>query len=247
MGAARAALSLSIAFAGIAGRAGYLEAFFISTVGTVLHQLNSGLVARYAVDFGGTMSIFIFGGTMGTIMALLLSWKQGNQFYVHPEYTSNKMSRTLALLGGAFCWFLFPVLNMDVSPNLFIYSNGAISTFICISGSVVTMVGICFVVEQRIELRCLITSIIAGGVIIGSSSTNIYNPVGALLMGVIAAILQYIFVRIEVVIGMKPLWSNGVLFLFVGQGIVGGYASAIFRAINITSGSFGTLYNNLSP
>lgn len=84
VGAAKSALALSIAFAGIAGRAGYLEAFLISTLGTLFHQLNSGLVARYAVDFGGTMNIFIFGGAMGTVMALLLSCKQGDQFYAHP-------------------------------------------------------------------------------------------------------------------------------------------------------------------
>jgi len=184
---------------------------------------------------------------MGTVMALLLCFKHKNQFYAHPEYTSNKMSRTLALLGGAFCWLLFPILNMDLSPDLFIFSNGPISTFICISSSVVTMVGICFMVEQRIELRCFITSIIAGGVVIGASSTNIYNPLGALFMGFLAAILQYIFIRIEVHTGMKPLWSNGILFLFVVQGVIGGFASAVFRAINITSGSFGSLYNSLSP
>ena len=84
MSAAKAALSLSIAFAGIAGRAGYLEAFLIATLGTVFHQLNTGLVARYAVDLGGTMGIFIFGGTMGTVMALLLCCRHKNQFYAHP-------------------------------------------------------------------------------------------------------------------------------------------------------------------
>ena len=51
-------------------------------------------------------------------------------------------------------------------------------------------------------------------------------------MGVVAAVLQYIFVRIEIIMGMKPLWSNGILFLFVVQGVVGGFASAVFRAIN---------------
>lgn len=66
-------------------------------------------------------------------------------------------------------------------------------------------------------------------------------------MGVFAAIFQYIFVRIEINIGMKPLWSNGVLFLFLVQGIIGGFSSAIFRPINITSGNFGPLYNTLSP
>lgn len=46
--------------------------------------------------------------------------------------------------------------------------------------------------------------------------------------------------------GMRPLWSNGVFFLFTVQGFLGGFLSAIFRAINKTSGSFGALYTSLT-
>ena len=197
-----------------------------------MYLFNSELISRFAVDHGGTISVFLFGGSMGVIMALMLSWKQGDSFYAHKEYTSNKLSRTLALMGAAFCWIFFPVLNFNVSPDLFIYSHGAISTIICISSSVATMVGISLAIDGKMNLRCLITSVIAGGVIIGSSSTNIFNPLGALIMGVIAAVGQYFFVKLEVMMGMKPLWSNGVLFLFVAQGIIGGIASAVFRELH---------------
>ena len=107
------------------------------------------------------------------------------------------------------------------------------------------MVAVCLIVEQRIELRCLITSIIAGGVIVGSSSIHIYNPLGALFLGTLAGILQYFFCKLDIMMGMKPLWSNGVLFLFVGQGFIGGFASDIFKAINKTSTSFGSSYGTL--
>jgi len=182
---------------------------------------------------------------MGVIMSLLLSWKQEGMFFAHVEYTSNKMSRTLTVLGSAFIWICFPFLNTNVSSSLFIYSHGAISTFICISASVATMVGISLTIDQRVDLRCFLSSIIAGGGIVGSSSTNIYNPLGALVLGVIAAILQYIFCKIDVMMGMKPIWSNGVLFLFVVHGFLGGILSSIFRAINQTSTTFGGLYSAL--
>ena len=101
-------------------------------------------------------------------------------------------------------------------------------------------------IDQKLDLRCILTAPIAGGVIIGSSSTNIYSPLAALFLGVIAAVTQYFFNKVEVIIGLRPYWSNGVLFLFAVQGFIGGILSSIFRAINKTSGNFGTLYNSLT-
>ena len=83
VGAAKCALSLSVAFSAIGGRAGFLEAFLVVLVGTPIHQLNTELVARFATDYGGTISVFLFGGCMGIIMSLMLSWKQDGMFYAH--------------------------------------------------------------------------------------------------------------------------------------------------------------------
>lgn len=135
---------------------------------------------------------------------------------------------------------------MDLTSQLFVYSNGGLSTFMCISTSVVMMVALCLTIDNRLNLRGIITATIAGGVIVGSSSAYIYNPLEALILGAIAGGLQFIFNRIEIKLGMKPLWSNGVLFLFVVQGFLGGFLSSIFRAINKTSGEFGSLYTSLS-
>ena len=157
------------------------------------------------------------------------------------------MSRTYSIIGAAFCYIFFPVLNMDISPQLFLQSNAGISTFICISASVMSILGICLIVDQRIDLRSLVTAPIAGGVIIGSSSAMIYNPLEALIMGTVAGVLQFAFNKLELkYIGMKPYWSNGVLFLFAVQGFIGGLFSSVYRAINKTSGSFGSLYTSLT-
>jgi hypothetical protein len=192
------------------------------------------------------MTVFLFGGAMGTILAVLLSFKEGASINAHPEYSASRMSRTLALIGSVFCWVFFPTLNMNISPQLFLFSNAGIATFFCISTSVVTMVALCLVVDRRLNLRCLITAPIAGGVIVGSSSLHIYNPLEAMILGVTAASLQFLFNKIELKMGMRPLWSNGVFFLFAVQGFLGGFFSSVFRAINKTSGSFGALYTALT-
>ena len=48
-----------------------------------MQQLAAELVSRFATDYGGTISVFLFGGSMGVIIALLLSWKQDGTFYAH--------------------------------------------------------------------------------------------------------------------------------------------------------------------
>lgn len=133
---------------------------------------------------------------MGAALCFILYFKQESFITGHPEYATKKINRTLALIGAAFCWVFFPVINMDISPQLFIYSNAVISTIICISACVVTMIGINLTIDARIQIRNLITAPIAGGVIIGSSSANIYTALEAIMLGMGAAALQYIFNKI---------------------------------------------------
>jgi predicted cobalt transporter CbtA len=65
---------------------------------------------------------------------------------------------------------------MDIPTSLFIYSNGGISTIYCISATVVTAIGFSLLLNGKLLFRDVITAPIAGGVIIGSSSIYIYNP-----------------------------------------------------------------------
>lgn len=80
----KCSLANVIAFAAISGRAGPLEALIISVFGTFMYELNRQLVVRYCFDFGGSMTIFCFGGFYGSIISMILySCRQKAHFENH--------------------------------------------------------------------------------------------------------------------------------------------------------------------
>lgn len=194
VGALKCALSVNIIFQSIGGRAGPLEAFFITIIGTILYELNRQILSLFSVFLGGSTTIFEFGGFAGaTIAFLLYKTKQSTMLQNHPHYTSQKFNATLSLMGAAFIWVFFPVMNMDIPPTLFVYTNAGISTLFSISAAVVAAVGVSLIAYGKLEFRDVITAPIAGGVIIGCSSTYIYNPLQSLMLGAGAGVLQVAF------------------------------------------------------
>lgn len=73
--ALKCALANCIGFSAILGRAGPLEAFFIAAFGTVGYELNRNLVDRLHWDYGGTYTVFTYGGFMSLAVGLLLRCK----------------------------------------------------------------------------------------------------------------------------------------------------------------------------
>jgi hypothetical protein len=71
----KCALANCIAFSGILGRAGPLQAFFIAAFGTVGYELNRQVVNFIHWDYGGTYTIFTYGGFMSLIIGLFLRCK----------------------------------------------------------------------------------------------------------------------------------------------------------------------------
>ena len=84
---------------------------------------------------------------------------------------------------------------MDILPQI-LYSNAGINTTICISACVVTMVRINLMVDARLQIINLIAAQIAGGVIVGISSANIFTALEVILLGILSAFLQYVFKKI---------------------------------------------------
>jgi hypothetical protein len=163
---------MSIIFAAIGGRGGPLEAMIIAIFGTILYEINRQILTLFSVNIGGSTTIFEFGGLAGGVLAILLALTRHKDIISnHSFYVSHKFNATFAMVGAAFIWVFFPVLNMDIPGTLFIYTNGGISTVISISAAVVAAVGFSLVLNGKLEFRDIITAPIAGGVIIGSSST----------------------------------------------------------------------------
>lgn len=72
-GAFKMALTLTIAFSAVVGRAGPLEILLFVLFGGGLYELNRQVISTEMYDIGGSNTIFMFGGIMGTIVAILLA------------------------------------------------------------------------------------------------------------------------------------------------------------------------------
>lgn len=150
------------------------------------------------------------------------------------------------MIGSAFIWVFIPILNQDVPTESFIWNNGALAALFAVSASVITSIAFSLVIHGKVLYRDLLVSPIAGGVMIGSSSIMIYNPMEAIILGIIAGALQTtLFNYLEKKLGNNPTVSNGVFFLFAIQGFLGGLASAVLRAI-VQGTAYATNYDSLT-
>lgn len=73
-GAFKMALTITIAFSAVVGRAGPLEILIFVLFGGCLYELNRQIISIVNYDVGGSITIFMFGGIQGTVVALLLAF-----------------------------------------------------------------------------------------------------------------------------------------------------------------------------
>lgn len=225
----KCSLANSIAFAAIAGRAGLLEAMLISLFGTILYELNRQLVSRYCFDFGGSMTVFCFGGFFGSVISIVLyHCRQKKDFKNHAFRLSGKFSYFLAAMGSLFCWVFFPFMNIDVPVSLVYNNSGGLNTIYCVSACVLTTISLTCIINGKIDLKEVILSPVAGGVAAGSSAAIINNSLSALLLGVGAAMLLVLFLQLDRLTRWVIVVENYVFYLYAVLGACAGLASAIF-------------------
>jgi hypothetical protein len=191
----------------------------------------------------------MFGGIMGTVIALMLSFTKHKDHIVnHPAYTSNRFGCTMAALGAGFFWVFFPALFFDFPSFIaagnngpFLEKHGVINSYYAIGGAVTTSLAMSAILHGRITIKDMIYAPFAGGAIIASSATLIFNPMAALLLGVIAGLLQPLFNLIDNKSSSKPRISSNTAFVFAAQGFLGSMAVGIMRAIQDNNSSFNYL------
>lgn len=202
-GAFKMALTIAIAFSAVVGRAGPLEILIFVLFGGALYELNRQILVQVNYDVGGSMTIFMFGGIQGTIVALLLAFtRQKEELVKRENYTSSRFNSTMSIIGSAFFWVFYPCIFLDV-PKLnssltvntppFLAENGMINAYWAISASVVTSLAWSAAIHGKIRIKDLMYGTFAGAAIIGTSAVHIFTPVAAILLGMIAGLLQPLF------------------------------------------------------
>lgn len=141
------------------------------------------------------------------------------------------MSYTFVGVGALFCWVFFPFLNTNIPTSLIYNYQAGINCFYCMAASVMTCVGLCCLFVGQLNLKDFVYSPVVGGVIIGTSAAFISNSVGAILLGILAGIVHFLFSRWETKIKWYFLIENNTLFLYGIQGMMGGLLSSVFVQI----------------
>lgn len=194
-------------------------------------------------DIGGSNTIFMFGGLMGTVVALMLALTKQKEHLVQREnYTSSRFNATMSIIGAAFFWVFYPTIFLDTpfwgsslsvsNTPPFLAQNGMISAYWAISSCVVTSLALSAIINGRIRIKDLMYGVFAGAAMIGTSAPLIFSPTAAVLLGIIAGLLQPIFNIIEEKLAHhKVYFSTNVPFVFAIQGLLGSLAAGIIRAI----------------
>jgi len=88
-----------------------------------------------------------------------------------------------------------PVVGVlsSASTSPFLELNGAINAYWAISACVVTSLAMSALGNGRIRIKDLMYGTFAGAAIIGTSAPHIFSPVAAILLGMIAGLLQPLF------------------------------------------------------
>jgi hypothetical protein len=178
-------------------------------VGGFFYELNRQVIAQVNYDVGGSITIFMFGGILGSVASVILAGTaQKKEMIRRSNYTSSRFNSTIAMLGSAFFWVFYPTIFYDVPNKIstterstslapFLDQNGMISAYFAISASVVTSVAMSGIIHRRIRIKDLMYGTFAGAAIVGTSAPHIFNPVGAMILGMIAGLLQPVFNIIE--------------------------------------------------
>ncbi len=118
-------------------------------------------------------------------------------------------------------------------------NNAMINAYYAISTCVVTCLALSATIHGRIRIKDLMYAPFAGAAIIASSAVHIFNPIAAILLGMIAGLIQPLLNLLEEKNAQgKSYFSTCVPFVFAFQGFLGSLAPGILRAIGDNSKAF---------
>jgi ammonia channel protein AmtB len=107
------------------------------------------------------------------------------------------------------------------------------------SASVVTSLALSAVLHGRIGIKDLLYSPICGAILVGTSAQVIFNPMAAIILGIIAGFLQPLFNIVEQRLAKGQIYfCTSAPFLFLIQGLLGGMAAGIMRVIKYNNSTF---------
>jgi len=214
------------------------------------------------VDPGGAITIHLFGGMFGLLVAVVIG------VLVKPETTNNEkealredkpsyFSSYWSFIGALFIFIMFPSFNAAFAPAGTQHRVILTTVYALTSASITAFVIARFYHHRegfRLNLNEIRDAIVAGGISVACAHSYSMPPYGGTILGAVAAILTLLghwfiapaFVNSKVMFFFDV---RGAFYRHAIPGLLAAVASSIALAAYKTSGTTtgGQLYDSLYP
>ncbi len=172
------------------GKTGPLQLIVVAAIEIVVFSINVhiGVDILGAVDAGGSMFVHTFGAYFGLACARVLNQKWHDSHAKNgPVYHSD----LFAMIGTIFLWMCWPSFNAALVPADQQY-RAVINTYLALVACVLISFAMTQLVNKRgkFDIVHIQNATLAGGVAVGTVADFMIQPVGALIIGALAAMIS---------------------------------------------------------
>lgn len=242
------AAAVLITYGALLGKVSRLQLLVIAILECIFFAINEAVIVEYLhiSDVGGSIVVHLFGAYFGlTISAIIRNYgdengKEGSVYH----------SDLFSMIGTLFLWVFWPSFNAGpVGGHPEQQNRAIVNTYFALAACVVTtfFVSVCVDKKYRLNMVHIQNATLAGGVAVGTSADLMIKPWGAILIGMIAAIIStlgYAYVTPFLTKRLKVHDTCGVNNLHGMPAIFAGIAAAI-AAASIDKKDYGGDISNL--
>lgn len=185
-----ATAAVLISFGAVLGKASALQLLVMTILELILFHVNEIIGRKHlmAVDAGDSIFVHAFGAYFGLAVARVL-FKPGHND--HPKETSVYHSDLFAMIGSIFLWLFWPSFNSGGLEGEDRH-RAVVNTYLALGACCVTAFAVSALVDKKGKLNMVHVqnSTLAGGVAVGAIGNFVIQPWGAILVGIVAAIVS---------------------------------------------------------
>ncbi|XP_071806133.1 ammonium transporter Rh type B-A-like isoform X1 [Asterias amurensis] len=226
-----------ISFGAVLGKTSPTQLLIMAFFEVILAVVNEyiGLTIFGAVDVGGSMFVHVFGAYFGLAVARVLA-RDANEDNGKEGATYH--SDIFSLIGTIFLWIFWPSFNSALALEDGRH-RAVLNTYFSLAACCVTTFAISTLLNKdgKVEMVHIQNATLAGGVAVGTSADMMIHPWGALLIGIMAAILStfgYKYIQPFLADKLKLHDTCGVHNLHGMPGILAALAGAVAAAMATT-------------
>lgn len=184
-----AAATVLISFGAVLGKASPLQLLVMAVFETILAQLNeyTGVHHLHTADVGESMYVHVFGAYFGLAVARVLysddsedNEKEGSVYH----------SDIFSMIGTVFLWLYWPSFNGGAASGDEQH-RAVINTYLSLAACALVTFAISGLLQKkgRFDMVHVQNATLAGGVAVGTTANMPIEPWGAVLLGMVAAVI----------------------------------------------------------